>query len=340
MTRLRQMKKFYIWLNYMVVFVWKHIDKVLLAKDFIETDEGLVFALVESGTEYDMALCFLRYVNTPSGWQKYSTQQANKLLKQKFPHYLYYSEAKDAHLHAVQKKKIIKHYRTKAKLRELIEKQAEQQCPVENDLIKLCRLYAELGFDLNTIGVTGSILIGAQNKNSDIDLVCYDRAGFHRLREHTRALIQAQVIQPLTDSDWQQSYRRRDCDLSMPEYVWHEQRKFNKAIINQRKFDLNLVLPYSSNDDRCYNKLGRIKIKVQVTDDQFGFDYPAYFKIDHQEIGSVISYTATYTGQAFTGEYIEVSGLLEQDQQGNKRIVVGSTREAQGEYIKVIQPYD
>lgn len=313
---------------------------MLLAKDFIETDEGLVFALVESGTEYDKALCFLRYVNTPSGWQKYSTQQANNLLKQKFPHYLYYSEAKDAHLHAVNKDKIFKHHRAKIRLRELIEKPVEQLCPVEIDLVKLCELYAELGFDLNTIGITGSILIAAQNQNSDIDLVCYDRASFHKLRDFTRTLIQAQAIQPLTESDWQQSYQRRGCDLSMAEYVWHEQRKFNKAMINQRKFDLNLVLPDSGIDDLCYNKQGRIKIKTQVTDDQFGFDYPADYKIDHKDIGSIICYTATYTGQAFTGEYIEVSGLLEQDQQGNKRIVVGSTREAQGEYIKVIQPYD
>lgn len=313
---------------------------MFLAKDFIETSEGLVFALVENGTEYDKALCFLRYVNTLSGWQKYSTQQANKLLKQKFPHYLYYSESKDAHLHAVDIDKIIKHHKAKARLRKLIDKPVEQLCPVELDLIKLCKLYAELGFDLNTIGVTGSLLIAAQNQNSDIDLVCYNRSSFHRLRDFTRTLLQAQALQPLSEADWQQSYQRRDCDLSMSEYVWHEQRKFNKAMINQRKFDLNLVLPDSGFDTFCYNKHGRISIQTQVTDDHFAFDYPAVFKIDHKDIDSIICYTATYTGQAFTGEYIEVSGLLEQDQQGNKRIVVGSTREAQGEYIKVIRPYD
>jgi hypothetical protein len=74
-----------------------------------------------------------------------------------------------------------------------------------------------------------------------------------------------------------------------------------------------------------------------VIDDARGFDYPAEFKIDHQQISSIVSFTATYTGQAVSGERVEVSGMLEQSGQGVKRIVVGSSREAHGEYIKVIQ---
>jgi hypothetical protein len=74
-----------------------------------------------------------------------------------------------------------------------------------------------------------------------------------------------------------------------------------------------------------------------VVDDARAFDYPAEFKIDHKEISSIVSFTATYTGQAVSGEVVEVSGVLEQSEQGVKRIVVGSSREAHGEYIKVIQ---
>ncbi|MEY3107605.1 MAG: hypothetical protein RIT35_1783, partial [Pseudomonadota bacterium] len=46
--------------------------------------------------------------------------------------------------------------------------------------------------------------------------------------------------------------------------------------------------------------------------------------------------SATYTGQAVKGETVEVSGLVEQTKEGLKRIVVGSSREAPGEYIKVV----
>ena len=70
--------------------------------------------------------------------------------------------------------------------------------------------------------------------------------------------------------------------------------------------------------------------------DTYAFDYPAVFKISHEEYEAIVCFTATYTGQALAGELIEVSGKIEQTQTGLKRIVVGSTREAVGEYIKVI----
>jgi predicted nucleotidyltransferase len=60
------------------------------AKDFIETAEGLIFAVVEEGLEQGRVLCFLRYARHASGWKKYSTGQANSLLKSTFPEYLYY----------------------------------------------------------------------------------------------------------------------------------------------------------------------------------------------------------------------------------------------------------
>ena len=77
-------------------------------------------------------------------------------------------------------------------------------------------------------------------------------------------------------------------------------------------------------------------MQCKITDDSLAFDYPAEFKIDHDEISAVVCFTATYTGQALNGETVEVSGLLEQTEQGDKRIVVGSSREADGEYIKVV----
>jgi len=50
----------------------------------------------------------------------------------------------------------------------------------------------------------------------------------------------------------------------------------------------------------------------------------------------VLCYTATYTGQAEKNEWIEVSGALEIGSDGRQRILVGSTREAKGQFIKVI----
>jgi predicted nucleotidyltransferase len=231
--------------------------------------------------------------------------------------------------------RIVKHHQPKQHLQALM--QARQHDAIESDLFQLCNLLQQGGLDLTQTGITGSLLIGAQQANSDIDLVCYGRATFHQCRNITRELIARQQLHELDDIDWQASYQRRSCDLSYSDYVWHERRKYNKAVINGRKFDLNFIDDSLKPDLARYQKGEAISLECLITDDTQGFDYPAEFKIAHEHIDAIVSFTATYTGQAFKGETVQVSGIVEQNQYGIKRIVVGSSREAHGEYIKVLR---
>ncbi|MDO9105985.1 MAG: hypothetical protein Q7U57_13610 [Methylovulum sp.] len=308
-------------------------------KDFVETAEGLMFALVAQGTEahagQDKVLCFLRYVKEASGWKKYSTEPANAFLQQHHPDYLHYSPVLAASLHAVGLPKIVKHHQPKQRLRAMMQDGPKDA--VEQDVFHLCSLLQQEGLDLAQTGITGSVLVDVQNQASDIDLVCYDRDVFHACRAITRDLIKQGLLQDLDGQDWQQSYQRRSSALSMADYVWHERRKYNKAVINGRKFDLNFIDCSPHPEPGQYQKCGPVTVQCRIIDDHRAFDYPAEFTLDHEDIGSVVSFTATYTGQAISGERVEVSGVLEQNQHGVKRIVVGSSREAHGEYIKVVR---
>ena len=305
------------------------------AKDFIQTKEGLVFAVVEQGLENGKVLCFLRYRQQGDAWQKLATQQANDLLTTQYPQYLFFSQVKSAHLHAVAVADISIHHQPKQHLQAILAKQNPDK--IEQDLIALCQLFQAQAISLQGLGVTGSLLIGAQNPGSDIDLVVYGRKTFHEIRGIIRQLIAADKLQRLDERAWLESYQRRLCDLSYSEYVWHEQRKYNKALIKQRKFDLNLIdEQQSENLDLSFQKQGKIVIRALVTDAQYAFDYPARLLVKHDQVTEVVCYTATYTGQAEQGEAIEVSGQLEISSTGLVRLLVGSTREAQGEYIKVI----
>jgi len=308
---------------------------MFLSKDFIETAEGLIFAVVSQDIEQDKVLCFLRYVKNSPGWKKVTTEPANAFLKQHYPDYLHYSPVLDAYLHAVDINRIVKHHQPKQRLQQII--QANQQDKIERDLFRLCGLLQQQGLDLTQIGITGSLLVGVQKQSSDIDLVCYGRAVFHQCRAITRELIEQEKLQELNDNDWQQSYQRRSCELSFADYVWHERRKTNKAVINGRKFDLNFIDELKRSEATSYQKCGVITLQCTVIDDTHAFDYPAEFKIDHEQFDAVVCFTATYTGQAIKGETGEISGIVEQTRQGIKRIVVGSSREAHGEYIKVIR---
>ena len=46
----------------------------------------------------------------------------------------------------------------------------------------------------------------------------------------------------------------------------------------------------------------------------------------------VLSFTHTYCGQCFTGETLEAKGIVE-EHGDQKWLIVGTTREAHGEYI-------
>jgi predicted nucleotidyltransferase len=308
--------------------------KTFLAKDFIQTQEGLVFAVVETGLEQGRALCFLRYVNKSGQWVKVDTEQANSLLAEQFPQYCYFSPSKDAFLHAVPINRVCYHHQPRQRLRQIIEGSTPGS-PVLNDLIGLVDVLETQGLAVSQLGVTGSILLGCHTSASDMDLVIYDRATFMAAREIISSFHKAGIA-PLTVEAWRASFKRRACELTFAEYCWHERRKFNKGLFAGRKFDISYVAENVEEHTVTYKKQGVVKLTATIVDSDQAFDHPAIFVIDHPEIKEICCYTPTYTGQAVKGERVRVSGFLEQDEKGQKRIVVGSNREAGGEYLKVI----
>ena len=77
------------------------------------------------------------------------------------------------------------------------------------------------------------------------------------------------------------------------------------------------------------------RIKAEVKDASFSFDSPAIYRIEHPEIDKVLSFTHTYVGQAQEGEWIEARGVVEKTAH-ETRLVVGTTREAKGEWIRCL----
>ncbi|MDQ7089853.1 MAG: hypothetical protein Q9M50_04315 [Methylococcales bacterium] len=302
-------------------------------KDYVKTAENLYFAVIKEGVEKGRVLVCLRYIFQSGCWEKFETATATLFLQQNYPDYLYYSPSIDVEVHALPVEAIVKHYQPHDCLQTLLQQPTENA--VINDLIAVCTIFSDNGLDITQLGITGSLLIGAQKSTSDIDLVFHDRAIFHQARQLARQLIARNQLQPLTQADWQHAFIRRGCELSFNEYLWHEKRKYNKVLIHNRKVDISLSQP-AIHDPRTYSKQGPIVLTVKITEDSHGFDYPIRYSIDHLEISTIICFTATYSGQAKAGEWVEVSGQLEKSETGYQQIVVGSDREAKGDFIRVI----
>ncbi len=304
------------------------------AKDFIATHDGLVFAVIAAGLEEQKVCCFLRYANLGNGWQKQNTEQANQLLTQKFPHYHFHSQRMDADCHAVPVADVSQHWQPRHRLGTLLRSPTDD--PVLQDCIAAVRLLIDHDVPQDALGVTGSLLPGFQQASSDIDLVIYDADIFQQTRRSIDSLIAQGQFQDLSMHDWLEAYARRGCELSFAEYCWHEKRKRNKFIFHGRKVDISLVTPSVETQDQTFRKLGPRCIQAQVLNAEQAFHYPAVYSLALSDIPQLVCFTATYNGQALAGEWIEAAGHLEVNHQGEQRLVVGSSREAPGEYIKVL----
>lgn len=315
----------------------RQADFPYLPKDFVQTEDGLMFAVVSYHPHEDKIGCFLRYVRHDDGWQKVDTFQANRLLTRHYPHYLYKSQQFDAEFHAVKISDIIEHHRPEQRLKSLLSN-PQTSDDIEQKFARLITILVRFGVDCDFLGLTGSMLIGQQKVGSDIDLVVYGRDAFHRTRDAVRQAVASGLISKLDLSLMRDNFTRRGSELNFEEFAWHESRKFNKAAIDGTKFDIGMVcLPEElDHDHHHYIKQGISTIKAKVIDDHRAFDFPAHYQIDNEMTPEVVSFTHTYVGQAQVGETIEVTGAVECDSaSGQRRLVVGSTREAIGEYIKV-----
>ncbi len=307
-----------------------------LPKDFIQTEEGLIFAVVSYQAHQGKVGCFLRYIAGGNAWKKVGTQQANQLLKRSYPQYYYQSEQFDAAFHAVALDAIIKHHRPEDKLKQILQNNAADQ--IEQKLQQLVPVLVQYGADIEALGLTGSMLIDQQGPTSDIDLVVYGRDEFQKTREAVRIAVDEGHLQTLTQDLMEDNFQRRAGELSFDEFAWHDNRKFNKAAIDGTKFDIGMVcLAHEfEHDDKQYQKQGMRQFITKVVDDHRAFDFPAIYLVEDEMTPEIVSFTHSYVGQAKVGEVIEVSGAVECDiATGKSRLIVGSTREAEGEYIKV-----
>ncbi|BCX88965.1 conserved hypothetical protein [Methylomarinovum tepidoasis] len=307
-----------------------------LARDFIETAEGLVFAVTLSGIEDGRIIACLRYRPGAGGWTKVGSREAIGLLQERFPQYLHYSPRRDAILQAVPLHRIRRHRRPRERLRELLAQ--ERDDPLIRRLQRLTARLSDCGIATEHLGITGSLLLGCHRPDSDLDLVCYHRDTFHQAREAVRDLTAAGRLQPLSESLWRTTWQRRGRPLDFPTWLWHERRKFNKGAIDGTKFDLMLVEENPAPETgQHWHKAGHLTLQATVIDDADAFATPTRYRLDHPQIPEVLCFTATYMGQARRGERVEIRGRLEISEAGDRRVIVGASREAPGEYVKVMR---
>ena len=293
-------------------------------RDFIETVDGWIFAVADYARE-DGFRCLLRYVPDPEGsreargikYRKLDFDEAFAFLKRERPDYV-------RDLHVVPEKDVIRIYSPADELSSVAK--------TDSRLKRISTLLAEGGVPEECVGITGSMLIGLQGPSSDIDLVAYGKSWWKARTVLAKAKAEGS-IQELNETMWRRIYSKRKPEIGFDEFVLHEMRKGNRGMIGGTYFDLLFARDWSQISPSLPGKvLGKRKIVAEVLDAEFSFDSPAIFKLDH-EVGEIFCYSHTYAGQALPGETVEANGVVEKTPTG-QRLVVGTTREAKGEWIR------
>lgn len=296
------------------------------------TTDGLTFAVVGWEPQASRVLGYLRYatVTGRSETFKVSGAEARQLLIEH--QYLWHCPRRDCELPAVTLDRIARHFRPEDAAALLLE--TAQPVGIYAAAKRILQELLDHTIPLDRIGVTGSLLLERAGDDSDIDIVIYGRDAFADARTWVRDALKTGAARELTAEQWEATWQRRGRPMDLERYVWHESRKFNKAIVEDFRFDLNLV-----QDGITEPEIGRkrnvVDLTARVVDATRSFDWPATYLVDHPTIDEIQTYTATYFGQAVAGERIRARGIVEQLQDGRQRLLIGTDRDAQGHFLKV-----
>ncbi|KQC05588.1 MAG: DNA polymerase subunit beta [Methanoculleus sp. SDB] len=298
--------------------------KPIRLRDFIEDPGGCLYA-VSAYDNTDRVGCVLRYVPDETGdrtapdgtrFRKYDFEDA----------YAYVAAHKPEYEGLIQR---IPH----ADIRR-VYKPEEEIGRIADREERVKRLLDVFGVPPGHAGCTGSLLCGLEDTGSDIDMVVYGDWWFVA-QENLRRAVGDGRVQALSEEMWRKVYAKRVPEISYDSFVLHEKRKWNRGEIGGTYFDLLYTRAYDNLRALPAAKgtvLGRATIDATVTDASLSFDNPAVYTVNHDRVSRVLSFTHTYSGQALAGETIEARGVLERHDD-EIWLIVGTTREAKGEYI-------
>jgi len=344
-------------------------------RDYLLTKEGLFFAVVGNLHPNDKVVAYLKYVPDKLGsWGRGETKfkrvlrhytipslkETFRLLKEKYPHYLYRDTTLNIVMSFVPIKHIRKHFRPEDRVKEILgssERDKLEQITIE--LIKLISKESNVSF--YSFGITGSILINIhQVEFSDVDLIVYGKNNSYRVREALINLYQNSDynIRKFSTQEFEKWYTKISSlyHLGLDDARRICERKWNRGIFNGTPFSIHPVKTerevFDTYDSYIFQPIDIVRIRATVTDAEEAIFNPAIYKINRVEvldgpkIGNYIKEVATYEGLysdiAKEGEKIEVRGKLENvinKTHGTQyyRVLVGSPEANGMDYLRLVE---
>lgn len=308
-------------------------------RDFLETEENLLFCVVGYLHHPERITAYLKYVPSKSGkWRcgdtrytrilsHYNVSQVENtyaFLANKYPNYLYDCPVRNITLSSVPKKSIKTYYYPQIRVENLLIEGAED--PLEQKLVELINLLRDTAGTDISFGVTGSILTSSHNSEfSDIDLTVYGYSDSMRVKESLLQLMEKDGrVQPLSSEKREEWLIHRIQRFALPREELEKiySRRWNYGYFDGTYFSIH---PTRKNEEitekyreYIYLQLGDVKGTASIKNVKESNYLPAIYDVESSDLGlkypeitRIVSYEGLYGNLFDIGDRIIFRGNLE-----------------------------
>ena len=322
--------------------------------DLIKTKDNVIFDVKGLVHPPSKVIAFPRFIPSPQGIRRrqkdlygkvYSLTERFKFLEQKSPNLIVHDPVFDETLCEVPIDTIKKHYKPIEKLRKL--RSSKTSTDLEKKAVQLTESLKEAAdIPWNSIGVSGSLLVGLHTPKSDIDPVVYGVENCRKAYAALESLVKDgdSHFKPYSREDLQVlfDFRSKDTIMTFEDFAKVEYRKAFQGKFRETDYFMRFVKDWNQTNEQygdiCYKNCGYTKITATITDDSEALFTPCTYGIENvkvvegsklQPIMEIVSFRGRFCEQAKTGEAITAQGKAERVTDKRKqreyyRIILGN----------------
>ena len=333
-----------------------HLSSIYVEGDYIETVEGLLFAVKGVHHPTDRVIAYLRYVPDPSGERErgekrykrvYDLDETTHFLREHYSHYISEVDFLDQFLQTVPVEKIARLYEPRAAMQSIFK--APKTCIEQLMKSFISAIIAGSKVSLTSFGISGSLLIGLVAEGSDIDLIVYGERNGLKTYNTLKTLREKKKIKPYDTESVKKVVKSRwgDTGIDLSKFMDIEMKKILHGIYNNTEYFIRLV--NTSNEKREISRpIQLVRGRAVISDDRLSIFTPCKYKVDKvtvispqidYAVSELMSYRGKFAEQAKRGDLVEFRGTLEEVEQANHkyfRVVLGGT----GDYLVLVKLID